>query len=523
MLHMGVLRMIRYDLQKVKIRMGISNLNNEQKKVKIRSVKFNAIMNTILTLSSFIFPLITFPYVSRILQPEGTGAVSFANSIVTYFTMIASLGVPTYGIRACSKVRDNKEELSRTVQEILIINLVLTVLVYIAYFWAVLNIDKMHDEVVLYRIMSLTIILNVIGVDWLYRGLEQYSYITIRSIAFKILALILMFLFVHEKSDYVVYGAITIVAGTGSNIFNLINLRKHIYLYPVKYYNLKKHLKPILVFFAMSVATTIYTNLDNVMLGFMTNQTEVGYYDAAVKIKNILVTIVTSLGPVLLPRATYYIEHGQMDEFKRLIKKAYHFVWILGVPVMLYFMIMARESIFLISGKAYGGSIIPMQIIMPTVLLIGLSNVLGIQILLPLGKEHLVFISEVAGAVVDLIINAALIPKWGASGAALGTLAAEMVVLIVQIWALRNQGFGLFKSVQVWKILTAAGLSTLLCVYGKYLCGGILPIDGIVSWFLTLTATAVLFFLCYAMVLAAAKENLFIEVVQSVWNKIRER
>ena len=151
--------------------MGISNLNNEQKKVKIRSVKFNAIMNTILTLSSFIFPLITFPYVSRILQPEGTGAVSFANSIVTYFTMIASLGVPTYGIRACSKVRDNKEELSRTVQEILIINLVLTVLVYIAYFWAVLNIDKMHDEVVLYRIMSLTIILNVIGVDWLYLSL----------------------------------------------------------------------------------------------------------------------------------------------------------------------------------------------------------------------------------------------------------------------------------------------------------------------------------------------------------------
>ena len=122
--------------------MEISNSSNKQKHVKIRSVKFNAIMNTILTLSGFIFPLITFPYVSRILQPEGTGAVSFANSIVMYFTMIASLGVPTYGIRACSKVRDNKEELSRTVQEILILNLVLTALVYIAYFGAVLNVDK---------------------------------------------------------------------------------------------------------------------------------------------------------------------------------------------------------------------------------------------------------------------------------------------------------------------------------------------------------------------------------------------
>lgn len=273
----------------------------------------------------------------------------------------------------------------------------------------------------------------------------------------------------------------------------------------------------------MSVATTIYTNLDNVMLGFMTNQTEVGYYDAAVKIKNILVTIVTSLGPVLLPRATYYIEHGQMDEFKRIIKKAYHFVWILGIPVMLYFMIMARESIFLISGQAYEGSILPMQIIMPTVLLIGLTNVLGIQILLPLGKEHLVFISEVAGAVVDLIINAALIPRWGAPGAALGTLAAETVVLIVQVWALRNQNLGLFQSIQVWKILTAAGIATLLCIYGKQLCSSILSVDGIVLWFLILAVTAILFFVCYAVVLAVVKENLFIEVMQNVRNKIRGR
>ena len=523
MLHMGVLRMIRYDLQKVKIRMGISNLNNEQKKVKIRSVKFNAIMNTILTLSSFIFPLITFPYVSRILQPEGTGAVSFANSIVTYFTMIASLGVPTYGIRACSKVRDNKEELSRTVQEILIINLVLTVLVYIAYFWAVLNVDKMHDESTLYMIMSLNILFNVFGVEWLYKGLEQYSYITVRSIAFKVLSLILMFLMVHQKSDYVLYGAITVIAGTGSNIFNLINLRKYIYLYPVKYYNFKRHLKPILVFFAMSVATTIYTNLDNVMLGFMTNEIQVGYYDAAVKIKNILVSFVTSLGPVLLPRAAYYVESGQMGEFKRIIRKAYHFVWILGIPVMLYFIIMAKESIFLLSGESYVGSIVPMQIITPTVVLIGLSNVLGIQILLPLGKEHLVFTSEVAGAVIDLIINAILIPKWGAAGAAFGTLVAELTVLLVQVWALRNSGFDLVKHVRVWKILTAVAISSLACVGMKYLCNSILSLNGAIVWFTILAATACVFFILYAVTLVIMKENLFIEIAENVWNKIRRK
>ena len=512
--------MKKYDLQKVKIKMGISNSNNEQKQVKIRSVKFNAIMNTVLTLSSFIFPLITFPYVSRILQPEGTGAVSFANSIVMYFTMIASLGVPIYGIRACSKVRDNKEELSRTVQEILIINLVLTAFVYIAYFWAVLNVDKMHNESKLYVIMSLNILFNVVGVEWLYKGLEQYSYITVRSIAFKILSIVLMFLMVHQKTDYVLYGAITVIAGTGSNIFNLINLRKYIYLRPVKYYNFKRHLKPILVFFAMSVATTIYTNLDNVMLGFMTNEIQVGYYDAAVKIKNILVSFVTSLGPVLLPRATYYVETGHMEEFKRIIRKAYHFVWILGIPVMLYFIIMAKESIFLLSGESYAGSIVPMQIITPTVVLIGLSNVLGIQILLPLGKEHLVFVSEVAGAIVDLIINAILIPIWGAAGAAFGTLVAELVVLLVQAWALRNSGFDLMKNVSIWKVLTAVIASSTVCMGVKYLCGEILSLYGAIFWFIILAVTACGFFIVYTVVLLIVKENLFIELAENVWNKI---
>ncbi len=503
--------------------MEISNSSNKQKHVKIRSVKFNAIMNTILTLSGFIFPLITFPYVSRILQPEGTGAVSFANSIVMYFTMIASLGVPTYGIRACSKVRDNKEELSRTVQEILILNLVLTALVYIAYFGAVLNVDKMHNDATLYTILSLNILFNVIGVEWLYKGLEQYSYITARSIAFKVLSLVLMFLLIHEKSDYVLYGAITVVAGTGSNIFNLINLRKYIYLYPVKHYNFKRHLKPILVFFAMSVATTIYTHLDNVMLGFMTNEIQVGYYDAAVKVKNILVTFVTCLGPVLLPRATYYVETGKMEEFKRIVRKAYHFVWILGLPVMLYFMIMSRESIFLLSGETYAGSIIPMQIITPTVVLIGLSNVLGIQILLPMGKEHLVFVSEVAGAVVDLVINAMLIPKWGAAGAAFGTLVAELVVLLVQTWVLRNSGFGLLKSVPIWKIVTVVGGSSLACVGVKYLCNSSLPLEGAVFWFVVLALTACVFFGLYAVLLLVMKEDLFIEVIGNIVNKVKKK
>lgn len=169
--------------------------------------------------------------------------------------------------------------------------------------------------------MGSLILFNTIGVEWLYKGLEQYSYITVRSIVFKFIALLAMFLLVHEKEDYVIYGGITIFAAAGSNFLNFINLRKYIYLRPMGEYNFRQHIKPISVFFAMSIATTIYTNMDNVMLGFIKGTTENGYYDAAVKIKNILVSFVSSLGTVLLPRVSYYIETGEKEEFSRITKR----------------------------------------------------------------------------------------------------------------------------------------------------------------------------------------------------------
>lgn len=339
------------------------------------SIKKNFIMNAILTMSAFIFPLITFPYVSRVLQPEGTGKVAFATSLITYFNMISNLGIPTYGIRACAQVRDDKERLTKTVQELLLINIITTIVAYLALSIALLSIPKLFEDRTLYLIVSLNIILSTIGMEWLYKGLEQYSYITIRSLIFKAVSVILMFLLVHEKSDYVIYGGITIFAASASNVLNFFNSYKYISLKPVGSYNLKKHMKPVLMFFAMTVATTIYTNLDTVMLKFLTTDIDVGYYNAAVRIKTILVSIVTSLGAVLLPRSSYYVEHHQMDEFKRVSGKAIEFVFIFATPLMLFFMLFAREGIYLLSGTSYKGSIIPMQIIMPTLLFIGLSNI----------------------------------------------------------------------------------------------------------------------------------------------------
>lgn len=188
-----------------------------------KSLKLNFIMNAILTMSSFIFPLITFPYVSRILLPEGTGKVSFATSVISYFAMFAQLGIPTYGIRACAKVRDNRKELTKTAQEIFIINIAMTVLAYAVFLVALFTVPRLQQDKTLFLIVSTTMIFNAIGMEWLYKALEQYTYITVRSIIFKFVALVAMFLLIHEKSDYVIYGGISILASSASNVFNFIN------------------------------------------------------------------------------------------------------------------------------------------------------------------------------------------------------------------------------------------------------------------------------------------------------------
>lgn len=479
-----------------------------------KSIKLNFIMNAILTMSQFIFPLITFPHISRILLPEGTGKVNFAISLVTYFSMFALLGIPTYGIRACARVRDDRKKLSKTAQELLIINLVTTMFAYLVLFICIFTIPRLREERLLYIIVSSTIILNAVGMPWVYKALEQYTYITVRSIVFKFIALIAMFLLVHEQDDYVIYGGISIFASCASNILNLINIHKHIDLKPVWSYNFKQHFKPILVFFSMSCATVVYTNLDTVMLGFMTTDTDVGYYSASVKIKTILISIVTSLGTVLLPRVSYYFQQNMMDKFKQIIKKSLNFVFVVSIPLAVYFTIFSKDGIFFLSGSEFKGAIIPMQVIMPTVVLVGITNILGIQILVPTGREKCVLYSEIAGAIVDLALNAVLIPIYKSTGAAIGTLVAEITVLIVQYIFLRKEINDAFNSVKYYKIIIASILSAAASLWVSFLN---------LNSFMTLLISAVCFFGIYMISLIAMKETLVTDILSQIIGKFLKK
>lgn len=482
------------------------------------SIKFNFIMNAILTVSSVIFPMITFPYYSRILGAEGTGSIGFAISVVAYFTMIASLGVPTYGIRACAKVRDNKEKLSQTVQELLIINGITTALMYIAFFVSLSVVPKFGEQKEILIMVSVSIVLNTMGGQWLYSALEKYSYITLCTLVFKILGIVLMFAFIHKPEDYILYGGISAIASYGSGILNFINMRKYVTLKKTGPYDFKRHIKPILTFFLMSASISIYTNLDKVMLGFMKTNTDVGYYDASVRIKTILVSVVTSLGTVLLPRMSFYIEKGEKEAFNRTLTKAFRFVMVAATGLMVFFILFARESIVLLSGNEFLPAVLPMQLLMITLLLIGLSNITGIQILTPLGEEQKVLISILAGATLDFILNLFLIPRYASAGAAFATVMAELVVLVVQCIYLKDMLKGLIKNISFGKILIAVAVAT----------GGAFGIQSVVHFsantflqlFIALAMEAVVFFGIYGGLLMLMKEPLVLEIVNTRLNMI---
>ena len=480
---------------------------------KIHSVKYNFLMNFILTATQFIFPLITFPYVSRVLQASGNGKIAFAASVANYFMMVASLGIPTYGVRACARVRDDKEKLTKTVQELFIINFIVTVFVMLTYIVSVLVIQRFAAEKLLFAINGINIALNMFGMNWVYQALEQYDYITIRSVAFKIISVGLMFLLVHQQKDYVVYAAISVFAAVGSYVLNFIRLRTIIEFKTYRNYNLRQHLKPIFTLFAQSVAVSIYTNLDTVMLGFIKTDVDVGYYTAAVKIKGLLLSLVTSLGNVLLPRMSYLVKNRMMTEFKNYMVKALSFELLMSLPLSLYFVLYSKESIIFFAGSGYEGAIVAMQIITVAVIPNGLTGVLGVQVLTSLENERYVLHSVIVGAVSDFLLNLIFIPKYGAAGAALATTIAEFLVLFVQMYYTR----GLLKEVN--KDIRAINYLFICLISGL----GAYPVKLLgVNVFFKLIISVTVFFGIYGAALLITKEPIVVDAVIGLKEKIEK-
>lgn len=401
----------------------------------MKSIKLNYLYNIANTFLGLIFPLITFPYVSRVLQPDGIGLYNFYSSIIAYVGLFANLGIPLYAIRKVAQHRDDQTMLSKLTVEIFILNLITTLVAYTSVFILDAFVPRIYENRALFYVISIGVIVGPLSVNWFFQAMEDFKYITIRSLFIKFLSFILLLTLVNEKDDLMTYAVICLLASAGNYIFNIVHIGKYIQLRDIRFKTISiyQHLKPSLVLFVLNIVISIYINLDSIMLGFIQNDEAVGYYAVPVRVSHVILSLVTSFGVVLLPRFSYLLESGRINEFNQLCRKSMDYTIGLSLPIVLGLIILSAPLIYTLFGAEYQNSILVLQLISPIILLAGITNVLGIQILYPKGKELLVVYSTLGAAIVNLFLNVILIPHFSYNGAAFSTFVAECIVLVLQI------------------------------------------------------------------------------------------
>ena len=399
------------------------------------SIKRNFALNLVNTISGLLFPLVTFPYASRILLADGIGQVQFFQGIIGYISLCTALGIPLYAIREIARVRNDKALCSKTAIEILLLHSVLTLLGYAVVYVLVAIVAKIRVDISLFLLLSTNLFFTAIGAVWFYQGIEDFKYITIRAIAIRIFSLICLFVFIKDKSDLFYYAAISVTAEGGSNLFNFVRLRKYVDVGRLCLGELRplRHLRPALRIFAMNLVVSIYVNLDTVMLGFLKNEAAVGYYTASTRITKSILGVVSSLGTVLLPRVANLISARRMDEFRQLVGKVVDFTLAISLPLVVGLIFMASPLIHLFCGTGFESAILTTQLMAPIILFISLSGIMCWQVLFPLDQERLVVYATSIGAVVNFSLNLLLIPSFSQYGAGMATSVAECLVTVAAI------------------------------------------------------------------------------------------
>jgi O-antigen/teichoic acid export membrane protein len=397
-----------------------------------KSLKVNYFYNLVSTLAGIMFPLITFPYASRVMEADGIGQVGFFTSIISYISLFTSLGIPIYAIREIARVKDDIYKMNRTAIEILLLHTALTVIGYIIVILLCVTVTKISLDIPLFLILSVSIFFNTIGCEWFYKGIEDFQYITLRGLIVRIIYVILLFSFVHSKSDLLLYAALTVLGTVGNNVFNFIRIRKYVKprLISFKELNIVQHIVPALRIFALNMVISLYINLDTIMIGFLKDNYSVGYYEGATRLTKLLLGVVQALQTTMIPRFSYLAKEDTMKEFDELCQKVVDFVVTISIPMSLGLAVLAPTLIHLFCGDTYEPAILTLEIISPIIFLISLSGIPCFQILYPLGHENLAIWSTATGAFVNLIICFLLIPSFSQNGAAVATLIGEATVTV---------------------------------------------------------------------------------------------
>lgn len=412
------------------------------------SVSKNYIYNLSYQILAMLIPLITTPYLSRILGAENLGIYSYTLSIATYFITFGSLGVALYGQREIAFDQDNSKKYSNTFWEILIFRFITMSISLIIYYFCFIN-GKSYQ--LYYIILVLEILANSIDISWFFQGLEEFKKTVIRNIIVKIISLISIFIFVKTKNDLTNYFIIYVLSNLLANLSLWLYLPKYLVKIDYKKLQIFRHLKPTLSLFIPQIAIQVYTLLDKTMIGsIIADKSEVGYYDQAQKIVKMLLTIITSFGTVMMPRIANTFAKGDKKQIQNYMSKSFNMVFFLAFPLIFGLISISSSFVPVFFGAGYDKVIGLMSIISPIILLIGLSNVTGTQYLLPVKRQKEYTISVIVGACINFLMNSLLIPRYGAFGASIGTVIAELSVTSVQAYYVKKD-FNLKKVFKLTK------------------------------------------------------------------------
>lgn len=447
-----------------------------------------------------IVPLITTPYVARVLGAKGVGTFSYTNSIVQYFVLFGCVGLNLYGQREVAYVEHEKTKRDKVFWELVILRIIT---VSISLFVYLLSLASHGAYAFLFLIMSLDVLASMVDISWFFQGIEDFKKIVVRNFIVKITGVVLIFLFVKSSDDlylYVICQSATLLLG---NLSMWVYIPKLVGKVQVRQLNIKKHIKPTLVLFLPQIATSVYTVLDKTMIGLLTGiEEEVAYYEQGQKIVKIAMTLVTSLGTVMMPRIANLFKQNQLKQVREHLLKSFRFVFFLSFPMMFGLMAISCNLVPWFFGSGYDKVVPNMMVISPILVIIALSNIMGTQYLLPIGRQKEYTFSVVVGCVVNFSMNLLLIPHLLSIGAAIATVIAESSVTGVQIYCIRKDfDFRQIMKENMHYIVSAFSMFVLTFFLARYLH------PSIINTFVCIVAGAV----AYLGLLAMMKDDMLLK------------
>lgn len=402
-----------------------------------KSIKKNFIYNFSLNIINIMFPLITAPYVSRVLGADNLGKYNFSLSLSSWFLIFATFGTTIYGVREIAKVRDNKKLLDKTFSEIFSINFIATLITFVVYTVIIFVNPKTNDEIILFLISAISIFMNLFCIDWFYMGLEDFKMITLRSLLIKVTCLVSIFIFVRQRDDYIIYALISTLAFGFANALNFVYSKKFVTL-SFKNINLKHHMKILIVFFYSNIVVSMYTIFDQVLLGLFSTNKDVAFYSRSRQIYSIALSITLSISTVLLPKLTYLYKND-LENYKSLLKKSINYIYIFSVPSVVGLMVLAKDIMWFFGGKEFENAYVSLTILSILVFTVSLSTWQYDQLFLPLGKEKVGLKGQMFMAMVSIGGNIIFVPKFGYIGASVSLVLAEMIGTFYGVWYAKSK------------------------------------------------------------------------------------